>query len=129
MTREEQIYNAAFDYNLTTTDESDAAMRGFSAGAEWADINRWVKVEDVPLVIYSGNNWQTTDAGSREFIAALQYEDLTKPGKLLWWIRHCVIEDNIGLCIVGDDENTPAGWDMRDVTHYQPLPSPPKAEQ
>lgn len=128
MTREEQLDLASGRYAYV--DNRPACCRAsFERGAEWADGNRWVKVDDVPLVIYSGNNWQTTDAGSREFIAALQYEDLTKPGKLLWWIRHCVIEDNTGLCIVGDDENTPAGWDIRDVTHYQPIPEPPKSEQ
>lgn len=89
-------------------------------------MENWISVEDRPLFTKDDKgNWECTKDGDDEFIAALQYEDSTQPGKELWWIHHCVVEDSIGLCIVGDVYNEPAGWDLEHVTHWQPLPSPP----
>ncbi len=82
----------------------------------------WVSVEDSPLFTLDGNgNWECTDNGDGEFLAAVPYVSKNYPGKDLWWIKHCVIEDGIGMCVVGDDDNEPAGWDMKDVTHYKIL--------
>lgn len=62
----------------------------------------------------------------KEFIAAVPYNDSMKPNENnLWWIRHCVI-DNGELCIVGDIDNESSGYDPTDVTHWMPLPKPPK---
>lgn len=87
----------------------------------------WRDCKDDPLFTFLANgNWECTENGDREFIAAVPYENIKQPGKNLWWIRHCVIEDGIGLCVIGDDYNEPAGWELQSVTHWQPLPSPPK---
>lgn len=86
----------------------------------------WISVEDHPLVIDTKLGWECTEAGEGEFLAAIQVHD-NSTNKDHWWIRHCVIEDMIGLCVVGDDENTPAGWDAKDVQYYCPLPEPPAA--
>lgn len=86
----------------------------------------WIEVEDAPLFTKDENgNWTCTDAGDKEFIAAVPYGDSRKPDTTYWWIRHCVIQDEIGLCVVGDDDNDPAGYTMEDITHYQPLPAAP----
>lgn len=88
--------------------------------------DKWISVEDRPLVICDEDNsgWIATDDGSKEFIAAVPYTNSTVPGKELWWIRHCVIEES-GLCVVCEDDNEPSGWSIDDVTHYQPLPAAP----
>jgi len=87
----------------------------------------WHSVEDRPLFTKDRHGyWTCTKDGDKEFIAALQYNDSTRPHeKNLWWIRHCVVQDEIGLCVVGDDDNEPAGWELEDVTHWMPMPSPP----
>jgi hypothetical protein len=76
----------------------------------------WHSVEDRPLFTKDerGNRVCTED---KEFIAALEINKR-------WWIRHCVV-DETGLCVVGDDNNEPAGWNLEDVTHWMPMPSPP----
>jgi hypothetical protein len=84
----------------------------------------WISVEERPLVIQTSLGWEATEEGNGEFLAAVPYHN-QKDGKDHWWIRHCVLEDEIGLCVVGDDENEPAGWQTTDVTHYWPLPLPP----
>ncbi len=103
-------------------------------GANWQSkqpqqgVGDWISVEDHPLFTKDEKgNWTCTDAGDNEFIAAVNYSDAKQPGKDLWWIRHCVIEDERGLCVVGDDENEIAGWSMEDVLFYQPLPAPPNS--
>lgn len=86
----------------------------------------WHSVEDRPLFTKDERgNWVCTEEGDGEFIAALPYNDSKRPNEELWWIRHCVVEDEIGLCVVGDDYNEPAGWNLEDVTHWMPIPSPP----
>jgi hypothetical protein len=89
----------------------------------------WVSVEEKPLITKDKNGyWTCTEDGDKEFIAALPYTEKQKDGtyKDKWWIRHCVILDKIGLCIVGDDvDDYQAGWEIEDITHYQPLPAPP----
>ena len=87
---------------------------------------KWISVEDRPLYeIDDGGNWICTKDGDNEFIAAVPYVDKNKPGEELWWIHHCVVEDKTGLCIVGDDWNEPAGWDLTSVTYWQLWPAPP----
>jgi hypothetical protein len=86
----------------------------------------WHSVEDRPLFTKNERgNWICTEDGDGEFIAALPYNDSKRPNENLWWIRHCVVEDETGLCIVGDDYNQPAGWNLEDITHWMPMPSPP----
>lgn len=83
----------------------------------------WINVEDSPLFTKDEkDNWICTDNGSGAFLAAVPLIDNTRPEeKNLWWIMPCVVEDGIGLCIIGDEENTPAGWQLEDVTKYKLL--------
>ena len=86
----------------------------------------WHSVEDRPLFTKDERGyWICTEDGDGEFIAALPYNDSKRPNEDLWWVRHCVVEDETGLCVVGDDDNEPAGWELEDVTHWMPMPSPP----
>jgi hypothetical protein len=87
----------------------------------------WISVKDRPLfTIDEKGNWECTEDGDREFIAAVPYNSTKHPDKDLWWIRHCVIEDEIGLCVVCEDSNEPAGWGMEAVEfYYHLLPNPP----
>jgi hypothetical protein len=43
----------------------------------------------------------TVPDGDREFLAAVPLQNDC------WWIRHCVIEDRLGLMVVGDDDPEP----------------------
>lgn len=83
--------------------------------------DQWIPVTDRPLIIFDDNSWWLTDDGNKEFIAGIQLSDST------WWIRHCYIE-NGRLMVKGDeiDDDHMAGWEVNDVTHWQPLPEPPK---
>lgn len=96
-------------------------------------MNDWHSVEDRPLYTKDEHgNLVCTEDGDGEFIAAVPYNDGKRPNEDLWWIRHCVVEDEVGLCVVGDDDNEPAGWSLEDITHWRQMPSPPycsKAEQ
>lgn len=78
----------------------------------------WISVKDRPLVIKTEHGWESTEDGSKEFIAAI-------PQNVGWWIHHCVAEDRVGLCVVGDAENERAGYDLEDVTHWKPWTEPP----
>lgn len=95
----------------------------------------WISVEDAPLFIETKDGWECTDAAENEFWAALEYTNKNYPDKVFWWIHRCVVEDEIGLCVVGDMDNEPAGWTLKDVTHYMPikltppLPKPPINKQ
>lgn len=81
---------------------------------------KWHSIEDRPLFTKNGRgHWITTQDGDQDFIAAIE----TNKG---WWIRHCVIEDEVGLCVVGDDYNQPAGWELEDVMYWMPMPKAPK---
>jgi hypothetical protein len=92
-------------------------------------VHDWISVDDRPLFTKDKKgNWICTDDGDKEFFAAVPYTDKNKPNKDLWWIRHCVIEDETGLCVVGDDVNEPAGWQLENVTHWMPLPAPPESQ-
>lgn len=92
------------------------------------DNDGWVETKDIPLYTVDENgNWICTQAGNQPIIAALQYEDLEHPGRLLWWVMPCIVVDQLGLCVINDEENYPAGWDLADITHYKPLDlTPPK---
>ena len=71
-------------------------------------------------------NWTCTEDGDKEFIAAVPYADSKRPDETnLWWIRHCVVEDEIGLCVVGDDDNEPAGWQLENVVYWMLWVAPP----
>ncbi len=90
---------------------------------------QWISVVDAPLFINTEFGWECTEAGNGEFWAAVPYNDSTKPDKKdLCWIHRCVVEDGVGLCIVGDEENTPAGWQLEDVVFYMPIKLPPLPE-
>lgn len=80
--------------------------------------SRWISVKDRPLVNKTERGWVSTEDGDNEFLAAVE---LTNG----WWIKHCVLEDEIGLCVVGDSENEPAGYLIEDVLFYQHI-TPPK---
>lgn len=92
----------------------------------------WVSVKDKPLFTKDAKgNWKCTEEGNGEFWAAIPYNDHKQPDKRdLVWIRHCVVEDGIGLCVVGDTDNEPAGYQLEDVVYYIPinLPQPPKGQ-
>jgi hypothetical protein len=94
--------------------------------------NDWISVNERPLIAYEmlGDRriWVCTDDGMQEFMAAVPYRDKNDPDNTLWWIRHCVIEDEKGLCVVGDDDNEPAGWTIDDIDYWMPLPEPPQSE-
>lgn len=85
----------------------------------------WISVEERPLFTETKGGWIATDDGDKDFIAALKYEDKLQPGKELWWVHHCSLEDETGLVVIGDDENEPAGWTMKDITHWMPFPKKP----
>jgi hypothetical protein len=85
----------------------------------------WHSVSDRPLFTETERGWVCTDDGDGEFIAAVPYGDKRHPGKEMWWIQHCVVEDETGLCVVGDGWNEPAGYSIEDVTHWMPWPSSP----
>lgn len=109
------------------------ATEDFVAGAEWqaqhsAPVLKWVSVKDKPLYINTPLGWECTEAGNHPFLAAVEVHD-NKTGKDFWWIHHCVVEDGIGLCIVGDDDNEPAGWELQDIEFYIPIPQPPKRDK
>lgn len=93
----------------------------------WMDCEReeWIDNDVKPLVKETPTGWITTENCPDQFIAALQYCD-NETGKQYWWIHHCIIEENIGLCVVGEDDNQPAGWNITDIEYYYPIPKPPK---
>ncbi len=107
--------------------QSDSDKLAIAMMTEYANQDKWVRVKDRPLItVDDKGNWTCTKDGDGEFIAAVPYNDKRQSdNNNLWWIRHCVIEEGIGLCVVGDDVNEPAGWSIKDVTHYQPLPTKP----
>lgn len=93
------------------------------------DINKrlgkdWISVKERPLVINGDHYWQCTEDGSKEFMAAVPYSDTNKPGQLLWWIRYCLIEDEVGLCVIGDTENESCGWEVDHVEYWMPVNEP-----
>ena len=88
-----------------------------------AAINPWISTEDRPLYTVDGNgNWEATKDGEQPFLAAV----LPRRGED-WWIRQCVIEDGEGLCVVDDDGNTPAVWDLQAVEYWMPITNPEKS--
>lgn len=83
-------------------------------------VNGWVSVEDKPLFTTDENgNWTCTDDGEGYFLAAVELSDGS------WWIKYCTVEDGIGLCTIGEDDNEPSGFELSDITHYKKV-SPPK---
>ena len=88
--------------------------------------NNWISVDDRPLFTEDAEgNWTCTEDGEGEFLAAVQYSDNRRPDeKNLWWIRVCVVVDQIGLCVVVDDDSEPAGWNLNQVTYYIPITYP-----
>lgn len=88
----------------------------------------WISTKDRPLYIINEKGWwECTEDGDKPFMAAIPYHNEEGPEKIHWWVHHCVIEDEVGLCVVGEDENIPAGFDMKDVEYYIPIPKPPKS--
>ena len=97
MTREEEITNAAMHYAYDI--DKVFATASFVAGAEWADQHpHWISVEDeLPEVCVAVLT--TTPHGTQR---AGFYEDG-------WWLA-----------------NTPDLVRMGSITHWMPLPTPPK---
>lgn len=77
----------------------------------------WISVKDRPLYYNNELGWECTEDGNNEFLAAI------KEGGS-WWIRHCVVEDQIGLMVVGDDGNEPAGYELQDVEYFMIIEPP-----
>ncbi len=91
--------------------------------------SQWISVKDRPLFTKDDRgNWVCTEDGDGEFMAAVPYTDTNNPNTAYWWVRHCVI-DGGSLCVVCDDNDEPSGWGLEDVTHWMPIPEPPKTEQ
>lgn len=86
--------------------------------------DQWIPVTEKPLTFYDDNQWWLTDDGEKEFIAAVELSNEK------WWVRHCYIE-NGRLMVKGDeiDDDHMAGWEVRDVTHWQPIPEPPQTQK
>lgn len=113
--------------------EHDVYAKGYTAAAEsilsnpreWNLAGSWVKASEHPLITRDEKgHWTCTEAGDKEFIAAVSYVDKNFPGKTLWWMKHCVIEDETGLCVVGDIDNEPGPWEIDRVTIYELGPAP-----
>ena len=103
-----------------------AAMEEYALQA-YTSKDEWVSVEDYPLFTKDEKGfWECTVNGDGQFLAAVPYNSYGDE-KDKWWIRQCVIEDTTGLCVMGDDENEPAGWDMGDITHYKKI-TPPQSK-
>lgn len=84
----------------------------------------WIKCSERPLFTVDEKQdwWTATEDGDKEFLAAVP----TKEG---WWIAHCILEDEVGLCIVGIPDtivNLVAPYGMSEITHWMPLPEPPE---
>jgi hypothetical protein len=122
-------------YDKINRPDDGNEMRAYKAGMEkiWNDyylpvVREWISVKERPLVTYDElGRWVCTADGEQDFLAALLVHD-TNTGKDAWWIRHCIIEDKSGLCVVGEYDNEPAGWEIEDVEFFQPLPIPPKTD-
>lgn len=83
----------------------------------------WIRIIDRPLVKFDEKGkWQCTEDGDNldGFLCAV------KESVNGWWIRHCVIEDRVGLCVVGEEGNEIACYEISDVSYWMPLPEPPK---
>ena len=122
------------DYNvediLISTNEGQATISQLLTDfSTTQNKEKWISVEDRPLIeiINPNGDWQCTKDGMNEFIGCVPYNDSTRPKDDLYWIRHCIIEDEIGLCVIGDSIITePSGWEVEHVTHWMPLPTPPQ---
>jgi hypothetical protein len=84
----------------------------------------WIKTSERPLIETRGNRWFATVDGEKDFIAAVPYKRLDHGNKILWWVRHCCIEDG-RLCVVGDDDHEIAGWEIEAVEYWMPWPGAP----
>lgn len=89
----------------------------------------WISVKDRPLFQKLNKElgeeyWQLTTDGEGHFMAAIQYRDGTKPNEDQWWIHHCCVEDEIGLCVIGDDGNESAGWGIEDIDFWMKIEEP-----
>jgi hypothetical protein len=88
-------------------------------------VSPWISVEDAPLfTMNQDGEWEVTEAGEGQFLAALEYVDIKGDGGRQWWIRHCVVMDIVGLCVISEDDVEPAGWELNDVEYYIPISSP-----
>lgn len=120
-------YPSYENHNLDMCYETDDVDILMDLWATEVSSSPWIQTSERPLVTKNENgHWECTEDGNNEFIAAVPYIKNNEREKTLWWIRLCVIEDTVGLCVVGDDDNEPAGWTIDDVTHYFHLPIPPK---
>lgn len=120
-----KVINGGFVTGLFRKYLIEADKEIWNAAIDAAE-NKWISVDERPLFTKDEKGiWTCTEDGDGEFFAAVPYNDVKRPKEELWWIRHCVVEDEIGLCVVGDDDIEPAGWDLEDVTHWMPLPKSP----
>jgi hypothetical protein len=106
--------------------ETAAYVAGYIAGYSLWQDEGWVSVGEKPLVSFDENKyWTVNDGIPDEFFAAILVHN-NKTGKDYWWMRHCIIKDETGLCVVTDDDEEPSGWDIQSVQYWRKLPSPPK---
>lgn len=88
----------------------------------------WVSVKEAPLfTVNERGEWECTEAGNGQFLAALEYIDTKGDGSKQWWVRHCVVMDIVGLCVITEDDAEPAGWELDDVEYYMPISTPNEA--
>lgn len=98
---------------------------------EWEEVFDWISVNDRPLFTSEdygeyGERWVCTEDGDKPFLAAIPYSDSNRLNENLCWIHHCVVVDGVGLSVVDENGTEPAGFELSDVTHWIPLPEPPK---
>ena len=87
----------------------------------------WISVEDKPLVIMDDKEerWTCTENGCKEFMALTWFTNINT-GEVTPWMHHCLIEDEIGLCVVGEDGNDSASIQPWEVSYYFLIPTAPK---
>ena len=94
-------------------------------GSEVSTQKEWISVKEKPLYeSVEGDDFILTNAAEGEFIGAVPvFNNVTK--ETSWEVHHYVIEDEVGLCVVGEDGNEPAGWGVEDIELYMPIPKLP----
>lgn len=118
-----------FDSVLYAYEEGHQQWEGRCLKAESARQGAvWVRAKERPLIKQVNNMWFTTEDGDKDFIVAIPFyeknDQIKLVGNLRWWIHHCCIEKG-RLCIVGDDGNEIAGYEISDVEYWMPMPANP----
>ena len=113
---------------LLSSEQQENKLLSSKEGASQQEQG-WISVKDRPLYqINELGHWVCTKDGEGEFIACIPYNDSKKPNQQLYWIHHCIVIDEDGLCIVVDGDHEKAGWELQHITHWMPLPIPPSQQ-